>query len=176
MVGALRTRALTEADLEEIAGSFVTAGHLAEEAGFDAVEIHLGHGGGPIENRMRFPVEVARRVVTAVGDRLAVLVKLNQNDGDAAHGKERLEPVPAPARRKDRVPLAALRGTPFSRAGAADPAARSKCMNCNQCVAEFARAGGVRCVLNPEKDPARYCTVSGSPTGPEVPVRPANSP
>ena len=42
-----------------------------------------------------------------------------------------------------------------------DPAARSKCTSCNQCVAEFARPGGVRCVLNPENDPALNLRAAG---------------
>jgi 2,4-dienoyl-CoA reductase-like NADH-dependent reductase (Old Yellow Enzyme family) len=68
-------------------------------AGFDAVEIHLGHNylasaflsprlnhrkdeyGGSLENRARFPRAVARAVREAVGDRIAILAKLNMDDG-----------------------------------------------------------------------------------------------
>jgi len=100
-VGALFTREMTATDMREIADEFVAAAQVAAAAGFDAIEIHMGHGyllsqflsplanrrtdefGGNVANRIRFPVEVARRVVEAVGDRLAVLVKANLRDGKA---------------------------------------------------------------------------------------------
>ena len=58
---------------------FVQGARLARDAGFDAVELHMGHGyllsqfisplynkrrdgyGGSLENRMRFPLRVLRR-------------------------------------------------------------------------------------------------------------------
>jgi 2,4-dienoyl-CoA reductase-like NADH-dependent reductase (Old Yellow Enzyme family) len=72
---------------------------VVADAGFDAVEIHLGHGylpseflsprlnrrtdewGGSLENRARFPRAIVMAVREAVGDRLAVLAKLNMADG-----------------------------------------------------------------------------------------------
>jgi 2,4-dienoyl-CoA reductase-like NADH-dependent reductase (Old Yellow Enzyme family) len=72
---------------------------MALETGFDAVEIHLGHNylasaflsprlnrrrddyGGTLENRARFPRAIARAVRAAVGDRIAILAKLNMDDG-----------------------------------------------------------------------------------------------
>lgn len=91
---------MTESDIEEVTEAFVSAARLAEQAGFDAVEVHLGHGyllsqflspatnrrsdqwgGDSIENRMRFPLQVVERVLDAVGDRLAVVAKLNLDDG-----------------------------------------------------------------------------------------------
>jgi 2,4-dienoyl-CoA reductase-like NADH-dependent reductase (Old Yellow Enzyme family) len=63
------------------------------------VELHAGHGyllsqflspwtnrrrdryGGSLENRLRFPAEVVRRVRAAAGPDFPVLVKLNQRDG-----------------------------------------------------------------------------------------------
>ena len=92
-------RALSPEDLSGLVDTFVRAAQIAEEAGFDAVEIHCGHGyllsqflspvinrrtddwGGTLENRLRLPVEVVRRVTEAVGERMAVLVKLNLSDG-----------------------------------------------------------------------------------------------
>jgi len=86
-------------DLERTAGDFARAAEGLAAAGYDAVEIHMGHGyllsqflspatnrrkdkyGGPIENRARFPLEVFRRAKERVGKRLAVLVKLNMSDG-----------------------------------------------------------------------------------------------
>lgn len=37
-------RAMNEADMDRVAGEFVAAAQLCREAGFDAVEIHMGHG------------------------------------------------------------------------------------------------------------------------------------
>ena len=72
---------------------------LACESGFDAVEIHAGHGylisqflspatnhrkdifGGSLENRMRFMDMVMDEVMTAAGNDMAVLVKMNMRDG-----------------------------------------------------------------------------------------------
>lgn len=97
--------------------SFGAGAALAMEAGFDAVEIHMGHGyllsqfispitnrrrdayGGPIEARMKLPLEVLARVREAVGDRVPILAKTNLSDGidggltieDAARGAQLLE-------------------------------------------------------------------------------------
>jgi 2,4-dienoyl-CoA reductase-like NADH-dependent reductase (Old Yellow Enzyme family) len=90
-------------DLERVRGDFVRAALCAIEAGFDAIEVHLGHGyllssflspmlnrrkdgyGGSLEARARFPREVLRAVRDAVGDRLAVTAKFNMADG-VPHG------------------------------------------------------------------------------------------
>jgi 2,4-dienoyl-CoA reductase-like NADH-dependent reductase (Old Yellow Enzyme family) len=93
-------RAMTEADFARLRGAFAEAARLAtREAGFDAVEIHMGHGyllsqflspytnrrrdawGGSLEGRARFAREVARAVRDAVGSRVAVWAKLNMSDG-----------------------------------------------------------------------------------------------
>jgi len=86
------------ADLAVVVDAFVRAAGLAREAGFDAVELHLGHGyllsqflspatnrrtdawGGSRAGRMRLPLEVVRRVRAAIPD-LAVLAKINLADG-----------------------------------------------------------------------------------------------
>jgi 2,4-dienoyl-CoA reductase-like NADH-dependent reductase (Old Yellow Enzyme family) len=92
-------REMTETDIQEKTADFVRAAGLAQEAGFDAVEIHAGHGyllsqfispwtnrrtdryGGPLENRMRFPAEVVRQVRAKLGPGCPILVKMNQRDG-----------------------------------------------------------------------------------------------
>ncbi len=69
-------RAMDRADMERVRDAFVRATAMAEEAGFDLVELHAAHGyllsafitpvtnrrnddyGGPLENRLRFPLEV----------------------------------------------------------------------------------------------------------------------
>jgi 2,4-dienoyl-CoA reductase-like NADH-dependent reductase (Old Yellow Enzyme family) len=93
------TKAATEADLGRIVRAHADAARMAIEAGFDAVEIHLGHNylasaflsprlnrrrdeyGGSLANRARFSRAVARAVRDAVGDRIAILAKLNLDDG-----------------------------------------------------------------------------------------------
>jgi 2,4-dienoyl-CoA reductase-like NADH-dependent reductase (Old Yellow Enzyme family) len=93
------TRPATEGDLARVTADFGTAARLVAEAGFDAVELHFGHGylpsefmsprlnrrtdrwGGSLENRARLARQVARTVREAVGGRLAVLAKLNMADG-----------------------------------------------------------------------------------------------
>jgi len=94
-----RTREATPADLRRIVADFAAGARRLLEAGFDAVEIHLGHGyllseflspsinrrkdqwGSSLENRARFPREVVRAVKDVVGDGMAVLAKLNMSDG-----------------------------------------------------------------------------------------------
>jgi 2,4-dienoyl-CoA reductase-like NADH-dependent reductase (Old Yellow Enzyme family) len=93
-----RIRAASGDDLARITADFGRSAALVAEAGFDAVEIHLGHNyllssflsprfneredqwGGNLENRARFPRAVAAAVREAVGDRLAVTAKHNMND------------------------------------------------------------------------------------------------
>jgi len=99
---ALRwTRAVTSDDIARITREFAAAASHLRAAGFDAVEVHLGHGylpseflsprlnrrtdewGGSLERRARFARGIVRAVRDAVGDRLAVIAKLNMTDGVA---------------------------------------------------------------------------------------------
>ncbi len=99
MHGVYFQRAMDQADMSGVASRFAQAAMLARECGFDAVEIHMGHGyllnqflsplsnrrrdayGGPAENRARFPAQVLRQVKDAVGAHLAVTCKISVNDG-----------------------------------------------------------------------------------------------
>ena len=92
-------RAATTDDIARVTDEFARAATVAVESGFDAIELHLGHGyllsafmspklnrrrdayGGNTEKRARFPREVARAVRDVVGDRAAVTAKLNMQDG-----------------------------------------------------------------------------------------------
>jgi 2,4-dienoyl-CoA reductase-like NADH-dependent reductase (Old Yellow Enzyme family) len=94
-----RYREVTEADIERITVDFANGAAMAAEAGFDSVEIHLGHNyllsaflspklnrrtdrwGGSVENRARFPRQVVAAVREAVGAEVAVTAKLNMADG-----------------------------------------------------------------------------------------------
>jgi 2,4-dienoyl-CoA reductase-like NADH-dependent reductase (Old Yellow Enzyme family) len=92
-------RAMTEADVARVIEDFGLAAERAVELGFDAVEIHLGHGyllsqflspatnrrddrwGGSPERRRALPLAVLERVRGAVGQDRAVLAKTNLADG-----------------------------------------------------------------------------------------------
>lgn len=92
-------RGLRADELPEMAKAYGRSVCLAREAGFDAVEIHAGHGylisqflspstnhrkdefGGTLANRMRFMEMVMEEVMTAAGNDMAVLVKMNMRDG-----------------------------------------------------------------------------------------------
>ena len=94
-----RCQEMTEEQINEKVEDFGKGAALAKEAGFDAVEIHAGHGyllsqflspwtnhrkdryGGSLENRLRFPLAVIHRVREAVGPGFPILVKMNQRDG-----------------------------------------------------------------------------------------------
>ena len=91
--------AMTEVEIDEIVTDFSRSAKMAKEAGFDAVEIHSGHGyllsqflspwtnkrkdryGGSLENRIRFPAMVIRAVRAALGPGFPIFVKMNQSDG-----------------------------------------------------------------------------------------------
>ncbi|MCD8302893.1 MAG: NADH:flavin oxidoreductase [Prevotellaceae bacterium] len=92
-------RGLREDELPVLAKAYGDSVRMAREAGFEAVEIHAGHGylisqflspytnhrkdrfGGSLENRMRFMDLVMEEVMSAAGSDIAVLVKMNMRDG-----------------------------------------------------------------------------------------------
>lgn len=92
-------RAATEADLRRIRRDYVAGAELLVRAGFDAIELHLGHGyllssffspatnrrtdqyGGSLARRAAYPREVVRVVREAVGDRVALYAKFGMTDG-----------------------------------------------------------------------------------------------
>ena len=92
-------RGLRRDEITEKAKAFGDAVRLAREAGFDAVEVHAGHGylisqflspytnrrrdeyGGSLGNRMRFMRMCMDEVMRAAGDDMAVVVKTNMRDG-----------------------------------------------------------------------------------------------
>lgn len=94
-------RAMSDDEIHETVDAFGRAAAVAAELGFDAVEIHLGHGyllsqflspatnrreddwGGSIENRLRLPLAVLERVRREVGGGVAILAKTNLADGFA---------------------------------------------------------------------------------------------
>jgi len=92
------TRALTPEEIEELIDAYGQTARRAREAGYDGVQIHGAHGymvcqflspltnkrtdkwGGPIENRMRFVMEVYRSCREAAGEDYPIMIKLNCAD------------------------------------------------------------------------------------------------
>ncbi|GAB7144154.1 NADH:flavin oxidoreductase/NADH oxidase family protein [Mycobacterium riyadhense] len=108
--GAAAPRELTSDEIDDIIERFATAAAVCETAGFDGVEIHGAHGyliaqflsplcnqrkdewGGNPERRMRFVLEVVRRVRARVSPGFAVGIKLNSADfqrGGLTEGESR---------------------------------------------------------------------------------------
>ena len=93
-----RPRALTDEEVERTIDDYARAARLARQAGYDGVEIMGSEGylinefvaaptnhredrwGGCPENRMRFPVEIVRRVREAVGEDFIVVYRLSMLD------------------------------------------------------------------------------------------------
>jgi 2,4-dienoyl-CoA reductase-like NADH-dependent reductase (Old Yellow Enzyme family) len=93
------SKKMTKTDILQIVQSFADAVNIARESGFDAIEVHTGHGylisqflspytnhrkdefGGSFENRCRFMRMVMRSVMQAAGNDIAVIVKMNMRDG-----------------------------------------------------------------------------------------------
>jgi anthraniloyl-CoA monooxygenase len=91
-------REMTRADMDEIRDQFVRATRLADRAGFDLLELHMAHGyllasflspltnrradeyGGPIENRMRWPLEVLRACRAAWPGEKPLAVRISATD------------------------------------------------------------------------------------------------
>lgn len=98
MMGSV-AREVSEPDIARITDDYAKGAAIAVEAGFDALEIHLGHNyllsaflspklnkrkdgwGGNLENRARFPRQVVEAVRASVGDKVALTAKLNMADG-----------------------------------------------------------------------------------------------
>ncbi|MET7979028.1 NADPH-dependent 2,4-dienoyl-CoA reductase [Streptomyces mirabilis] len=90
--------ALTDAEVEQTIDDYARAAELAQRAGYDGVEIMGSEGylinefiaaqtnqredrwGGSYENRMRFPVEIVRRVREAVGENFIIIYRLSMLD------------------------------------------------------------------------------------------------
>lgn len=89
---------LTDAEIREIIARFANTARLSKAAGFDGVQIHGAHGylvsqflsplanqrndqwGGPVENRMRFVIELVRAMRAAVGNKFPIGIKINSAD------------------------------------------------------------------------------------------------
>ena len=91
-------REMSKDDIEKAISDFVAAAKRALDAGFEIIEIHAAHGylfheflsplsnkrideyGGSLENRMRFPLDAAKKVREAVPENLPVFVRISATD------------------------------------------------------------------------------------------------
>jgi NADPH-dependent 2,4-dienoyl-CoA reductase/sulfur reductase-like enzyme len=91
-------RSLTTAEIEELVQAFGAAARRAREAGFDAVDVHGGHGyliaqfmsarfnrrtdgyGGDRSGRLRFAIEVLRAVRKGVGDDFPIIFRFSADE------------------------------------------------------------------------------------------------
>lgn len=97
-ISGFTPHALTDDEVEETVEDFVRAAELARSAGYDGVEIMGSEGylinefivaatnhredrwGGSYENRIRFPVEIVRRVRERVGPDFILIYRLSMLD------------------------------------------------------------------------------------------------
>jgi 2,4-dienoyl-CoA reductase-like NADH-dependent reductase (Old Yellow Enzyme family) len=93
------TRPIHDEDIARITRDFAAGAAVLRDAGFDAVELHLGHHyllsaflspglnkrtdrwGGSVARRAAFPRQIALAVREAVGPGMALIAKLNMDDG-----------------------------------------------------------------------------------------------
>jgi 2,4-dienoyl-CoA reductase-like NADH-dependent reductase (Old Yellow Enzyme family) len=91
-------REMTAQDIEAVLGQFIDAAERSLAAGFQVMEVHSAHGyllheflsplsnqrtdeyGGSLENRMRFPLRVARAVREVWPEHLPVFVRISATD------------------------------------------------------------------------------------------------
>ena len=90
--------AVTREQIDEIVGCYGEAARRAREAGYDCVEFHCAHNylphsflsgginhrtdeyGGSLENRARFPLACIRAVREAIGDDMALFMRIDAHD------------------------------------------------------------------------------------------------
>ncbi len=95
---------MTQADMEEVKAQFVKSAEMAQEAGFDMLELHCAHGyllssfispltnkrdddyGGSLENRMRYPLEVFTAMRAVWPKDKPISVRISANDWVGVRG------------------------------------------------------------------------------------------
>jgi NADPH2 dehydrogenase len=91
-------REVTEADMERVRAAFVSSAQRALRIGFDEIELHMAHGylahgfmspvsnkrsdqyGGSLENRLRFPLSIARAVRAVVPKTVPLGARITGSD------------------------------------------------------------------------------------------------
>ncbi|GBG31985.1 12-oxophytodienoate reductase-like protein [Hondaea fermentalgiana] len=97
-ISMVTPKALSSSDVEDTIDDFVRSAELAGEAGYDGVEVMGSEGylinqfitaeankrsdkwGGAYENRIRFPIEIVRRIREALGPDFIVIYRLSMLD------------------------------------------------------------------------------------------------
>ena len=97
-INFLKPKELSAEDIEQTIEDFVRCASLAQEAGYDGVEVMGSEGylinqfivkrtnqrtdewGGAYENRMRFPVEIVRRIREKIGENFIIIYRLSMLD------------------------------------------------------------------------------------------------
>jgi len=101
-----RARAMDRADMDRVRDQFVAAAEMAARADFDMLEIHCAHGyllssfitpltnwrtdeyGGPLENRMRYPLEIFHAVRAVWPATKPISMRISASDWVGAEGIE----------------------------------------------------------------------------------------
>lgn len=91
-------REMSQNDIQKAIDDFTAAAKRSVEAGFEVIEVHAAHGylchqflsplsnkrtdefGGSLENRMRFPLQIAKAVRETVPQNLPVFVRISATD------------------------------------------------------------------------------------------------
>lgn len=91
-------RELAVEDIRQIVAQFGDCARRAKEAGFDGIEVHGGHGyliaqfmslysnkrtdeyGGPLQNRMRFPLEILADIRSKAGKDFPVIFRISGDE------------------------------------------------------------------------------------------------
>ena len=107
--GRARVVAMSPLQIEQRVAAFGRAAAFMKRVGFDAIELHFGHGyainqflspktnkrtdryGGSLRNRLRFGLEVLAAVRDAVGESFPLLGKISMTDGDEGENEESVE-------------------------------------------------------------------------------------
>src|SRR5512135_966169 len=97
-ISPVTPRALDDAEVERTVEDYVRCARLSQEAGYDGVEVMGSEGylvnefvaprtnrrtdrwGGSLEGRLRFPVEIVRRIRERAGPRFIVIFRLSMLD------------------------------------------------------------------------------------------------
>ena len=97
-INPLAPRRMTVADIERTIEDFAVSAALAREAGYDGIEVMASEGylineftalrtndrdddwGGSLDNRLRFPVEIMKRVRQRVGDDFLIIYRISSID------------------------------------------------------------------------------------------------
>jgi 2,4-dienoyl-CoA reductase-like NADH-dependent reductase (Old Yellow Enzyme family) len=98
MKGRPYSKVMSKADINKTVADFARAALISQRCGFDAVEVHMGHGyllsqflspainkrkdeyGGSLENRIRISLEIIQAIRAEVGEKFPILCKINLED------------------------------------------------------------------------------------------------